>query len=64
MLYTRSGGAAVIELRGKNWEIRTMSGARITSDGRQENVSVPVLALPAREEPDGQQPDWPDPAGP
>lgn len=33
-LYTRSAGAATLEFRGKNWDVRTMSGERVS--GRSE----------------------------
>ena len=31
VIYTRSAGAATIEWRGSDWEVRTMSGMRISS---------------------------------
>ena len=40
VLYTRSGGAAVIELRGKHWEIRTMSGDQFVARKRGSRVAL------------------------
>ena len=55
VIYTRTAGAATIEWRGHDWELRTMSGIRISSRNPAP-LSEPLPEKPSETEPITEEP--------